>query len=451
MKAILKIVAAGSVLIGSIGCSGFLTGGEISNDPNRPTVANAKQIFVGVQSNIWASYAGDLTRIVAMFDQQALGASSQSIPTYNYSITEQTTNGQHTQFYSAGGLVDVRKLQDAARGIEDSLLLGIAQVQESLLMSLVADIFGDVVYSEALKGGNPPLDKQMDVYAALLLLLDTAIDNISTTAVTNSGPREADLVYWTGSEPAELAAQKAKWVALAHSLKARIYMHTAELIPANYALARDEAAQGIQTDAGSYRTVYSGVSGEQNMLYQFAIVQRPGQLVPNPFIISLMTTPADPRFNSYFKVVTGGHDYADAFVAPTKSQYIFSADENTLIWAEAAFRAGPAGAALTQLNRYRTANGLGTGAEVGNNLLRAILTQKYIALFHQVEPYNDYKRTCFPNLSPVTGTRIPARLFYDSNERNTNPSLPSTADQPIRNQNDPANATDPFGAPCLGQ
>jgi hypothetical protein len=97
---------------------------------------------------------------------------------------------------------------------------------------------------------------------------------------------------------------------------------------------------------------------------------------------------------------------------------------------------------------YRVWHGIPTGSESGAALLREILTEKYIALFHQIEPYNDYKRTCFPNLAPtVSGKKIPARLYYDTNERQTDPNIPPPEEQPTRNANDPANATAPFGTP----
>ena len=51
----------------------------------------------------------------------------------------------------------------------------------------------------------------------------------------------------------------------------------------------------------------------------------------------------------------------------------------------------------------------------------------------------------------VEAKAIPARLPYDANERQTNTSIPALNDQPARNQNDPANPTDPTGAVCKGQ
>lgn len=455
-KLTLTAVCAALALSGAACHGDFLSGGDLSNDPNRPSQATNSQLFVAVQTNTWALYGSDISRLTAMFDQQAQGVGSQYIPIYDYNITEGTTNGQHEAFYSAGGLVDVRKLQEQTRAVADTLFLGIAQIQEALQMSLAADIFGDLVYSQALQGGNPPLDQQAAVYAALIAKLDSGITNVNTDAATNVGPDGADLAY--GGDP-DL------WTQLAHTLKARIYLNQAETNPALYANVLTEAEQGIASPSGNYLANYSGNSGEDNLLYQFTQVQRPGYIAPDPFAGRLLASRNDPRFDEYFSITTsttGGvvdttYDFSDTFIDPAEPQIIASYAENELMIAEAAYRTSNIPLAQQALVAERAAAGFGsnggyTTLPTGANLLREILTEKYIALYMQPQAYNDYKRTCFPNLTPVVaGQKIPARLKYDINERQTNPNIPVATDQPTRNDNDPPNATDPFGNPCLGQ
>ena len=92
-------------------------------------------------------------------------------------------------------------------------------------------------------------------------------------------------------------------------------------------------------------------------------------------------------------------------------------------------------------------------AAAGQSLLAEILTEKYVADFQTIEAWNDYKRTCTPNLAPVVANReIPARFFYDASERQTDSNIPLPTQQPARNANDPANAiSDATGQACLGQ
>jgi starch-binding outer membrane protein, SusD/RagB family len=183
-------------------------------------------------------------------------------------------------------------------------------------------------------------------------------------------------------------------------------------------------------------------------------------------LTDMLSADSDPRLTEYFKVDTAGNalDLSQTRLAPTFSQPLVTAQENDLIWAEAAYRTGATGPAQTQLNNARAIAASLCSAETGSScvippvaasgsaLLKAILTEKYVAEFQNIEAYNDYKRTCFPNLTPtVTGLIVPARFFYDTSERQTDTSIPDPAAQPTRNANDPANATDDFGNACKGQ
>ena len=91
-----------------------------------------------------------------MWSQQFIGGRIQYANTYTYGVSEQTTNGFHAALYTGGGLVDVRQLEAQRRRTHDTLFLGIAQVQEALLMGTGADLFGDLVYSHALTGQAEP-------------------------------------------------------------------------------------------------------------------------------------------------------------------------------------------------------------------------------------------------------------------------------------------------------
>jgi len=436
-------VAAGLVVLG-VGCSDFLTGGELDTDPNRPTEATNRQLFVGAQTAIWQYYASELTRLAELWSQHAAGNAQQYREYALYEIDESVTNTQHSGLYVTGGLVDVRKLQAAATEIGDDLLLGVAQTQEALLMSVGADFFGDLVYSQALLGDevpNPPLDEQLEVYDALAALLDQAVANMNSGAPTNVGPGEADLAY--GGDPV-------RWTKLAHTMKARILLHTAEVRPDVYAQVLAEARQGLTEATDDFVAPFAGGAGQQNFWYQFNVVEREGYWIPEPAFVALLEDRDDPRRAEYFNA--DGSALSDERADPGFDQPLVSATENLLVWAEAAYRTGATDEARTQLNRARALHGLPALGVSGPDLLREILTEKYIATFQTSEGWNDYKRTCFPNLVPrVAGANITVRMYYDTGERNTNSSIPSADEQPTRNDNDPPNATDPFGNACLGQ
>jgi hypothetical protein len=443
----LRLPLAALALVGAVGCSDFLEPTEAVVDPNRPTTATAQNLFVGTQSNLWAYLASDPVRTTNIWSQQLTGAFGQYLLTQNYSNSETTTNSFNQGLYTSGGLVDIRRGQAVAKELNDSLFVGVFQVQEALLVSIGADLFGDLVYSQALTGTqNPPLDEQLAIYAALQQKLDSAIVNLAATGPSNVGPDEADLSY---------GGDATLWTKLARTLKARIYFRTAEVNPASYALALTQARLGLTNSDEDFVASFSGSANEQNFWYQFFVVQRAGYIRPNPTFVALLTTRNDPRRQLYFNAA--GTNLSSTLLSSSYTQPLVSAKENLLNWAEAAYRTGAITEARQKLNDERAlwaAQGITLPpiTASGPDLLREILTERYIALFQTYEPYEQYKRTCFPNLTPaVASGRIPARLYYDTSEQQTNTSIPAAGAQPLRNDNDPVNGTDPFGAACLAE
>jgi hypothetical protein len=137
--------------------------------------------------------------------------------------------------------------------------------------------------------------------------------------------------------------------------------------------------------------------------------------------------------------------------APDFRQPLLTFSENQLIRAEAQYRTGAEPAALATLNAYRASVGLAAKSGLsGAARLTAIMEEKYVALFQNTEVWNDYRRTCYPNLTPASGSFIPARLVYGTDERRANPNIPSPSQQPKRNQDDPPTATSADGSKCLG-
>lgn len=444
MRKITLAGAVGACALAAACSDNFLTGGELSHDPNRPTQATSGQLFVGIQAATWAELSSDMARVSGMWSQQLLGQNLYA-DTYSYGVSEQLTNGFQAALYTGGGLVDIRRLEQQTAAAHDSLFHGVAEVTEALMMGTGADLFGALTYVHALTNeSNPPLDPQLAVYDSVQTLLSRAIVDLGATGPTNVGPGASDLAY---------GGDAAKWIKLAHTLKARFLMHTAEVRPTVYAQVASEARIGIVDPADNFNAVFSGNAQEANLWYQFDVVQRPGYILPDPQFVDLLKSRKDPRLGTYFNAAIT--DLNDALISPNTPQPLVTANEGVLLWAEGLQRSGNDGGALTRLNQGRALVGLAAepGTLTGRDLLSEILLEEYIADFQSIEVWNLYKRTCTPNLTPVVaGRKIPARFPYDISERNTNINIPPLSGQPVRNANDPANATsDATGAACLGQ
>src|SRR5205085_9815637 len=138
----------------------------------------------------------------------------------------------------------------------------------------------------------PPLDNQLAVYDSVQKVLSAAIANLASTASTSSPPTASDLVY---------SGDVGAWTAMAHTLKARFYMHTAEVRPAAYAQALAQAQQGISSNAGNYVGAFTSTASETNFYFQFhGPAGRGGDLAIGNTLDTILVRRSDPRETQYF-------------------------------------------------------------------------------------------------------------------------------------------------------
>jgi hypothetical protein len=467
MRHFLVAPISGLVLAGSLaGCSDFLEGDDLSNDPNAPSEATVSQLFVGAQSLQIIMNEGTLARISCIIVQQCGGTSRQHQSYGLYVIAEDAADPEFSSIYVSGGLVDHRAIQTRSIEVGDSGFAGVGMVMEALNMGNAAGLWGDLPYSQALSGNpTPPLDDQLAIYAGVQAKLDTAVLYLAATGPTNVGPGIADLVY---------GGDLTKWLRAAYTLKARYHLHLAELEGTpRYTAAIAAATNGINdpTGAGDYTTYHGTGEPESNIWYQFTRIQRAGDIAPGGTLVELMRARGDARLATYFAPVPpadatgapcplasdplpyggadpGGSfdpctvsDFAGTRVAPDFRQPLITYDENELILAESYARLGDDGNAQLHLNNVRVAKGgLAPTAATGPTLLQEIGQEQYIVLFQNVEAWATWKRTCTPVLVPAGGAaEVYPRLLYGNTERNANPNIPPPGVEPNagRNDNDP--------------
>jgi len=459
-----KVAAVSLCLVlGGSGCGSFLTGDKLSSDPNNPSQATAVQLFVGVQANMFTSQENTVAMTVCMWMQQCAGVGGRFVDQYaHYTVNEFSWDGNWFQVYTGGGLIDLRKIEAAERAAGDSVFLGIAKIWEAFDIGVAADLWGDVPYTEAVGSApTPVLDNQSAVYDSVQSLLSQAIAEL---AGPGTGPLGNDLVY---------GGDKAKWTAAAHTVEGAATKATV------YGNAITEATSGIGSPAGDLTAYHSTATPERNIWYQFQTTTFGQDVVAGKALVDIMNGRADPRLPQYFaKNSLGTYGGEDPNVAqpgntvsplnglspnvslrmcPTTSscgsfrQPFVTYQENELILAEAYNQTGSDPLALTHLNNARAVPGLAALVGItGAALLDSIMTEKYVALYQNIEVWNDYRRTCIPALTPYnTGSvnpqwrgKIPGRLFYGGTEMNVNTHIPDPSTQVatngFRNPNDTA-------------
>ena len=120
------------------------------------------------------------------------------------------------------------KLVQAAIGQVQKLGLknyeGIFLIFKSLLWSTATDLYGDIYYTEGLRGQDgilfPKFDDQKSIYPALIQDLKDATQLLSTG--TETIDKTYDILY---------AGDKAKWIKFANSLRLRLLMRASKNLP----------------------------------------------------------------------------------------------------------------------------------------------------------------------------------------------------------------------------
>jgi hypothetical protein len=136
---------------------------------------------------------------------------------------------------------------DAAKPDEQEMLWGPAQVMRSLIFGYITDVWGDVPYSQALKGDaadatlQPAYDAQKDIYTGLFADLNEAV-----TAMA-AGASAVSVLAPVGAADPIYAGNRLRWQRFGNSLRAR---HAMRLVNKDPATAQAQFLAAIAAPGG---------------------------------------------------------------------------------------------------------------------------------------------------------------------------------------------------------
>lgn len=469
LVSLIAVLALGS-------CKDLFDDPRISSNPNAVSDVEIQTLISGTLVGTALLHEDTDVRIAYMWSGQLTGLSRQHLALAQYQVSSGT--------FGWGSLYPIaaqaRLIQVKADVLEDKWTKGVGQVLEALIIAKATDFWGDVPYSQAFdleKYPTPTFDKQADVYAALLTVLDNAIQNLSATSGLNFVAQ--DFIY--GGKPA-------LWKKAAYSLKARLYLHLGD-----YAKAVESAKSGISSVAEDALIPHGSSQGiDQNLNYDFFVNNRPGDTgFDKPaFLPDFLKAHANAKtnetalYNHFFKEgITGPGNLDpntdDGFFKIDSKQPILSHFETQLIVAEALARQNQLADAVAALNSVRqvlktgyingnsissaytalglkyddyvladftpggVANPAATGRDQQKGLLYEIISQKYIAMLGQYEVFNDVRRLAKAtpvvqlDIKPIVTTPtggLPQRYIYPQTEINTNPNVPKEGSGAVADQ-----------------
>lgn len=478
-----KVVIVLIVMMTFTACKDILETDDTKVNPNAPADAPIDVLLSGTLVAMSTVHEDTDTRIAYIWAGQLAGLSRQHAGFANYTVAASTFDNSWAILYPAAA--NARIIQEKAAPFNNKVALGVGQVIEALLISKATALYGDIPYSQAFnieEYPTPVFDKQADVYASLITLLDKAYANLSAPLGSVDSGKE----FIFGGSPAS-------WAGAAKTLQARLYLHLGD-----YAKAITAAGNGISDSADDALIPHgTGQTIDNNLNFDFFENSRPGDTgFDSPaFLPEFMQTRLDgvaqvkgeakrnaktdetALFYHFFQYGV----YAAASLDPNTVDGMFTATsphplvtfyENQLIIAEAQARLGNTTQAIAALNSVRQTlatgyingktiskdytdlgiqyddyiaadfipGGIANPASSGRNaqlgLLYEIISQKYIVSLAQYNVFTDVRR--WEKATPlvklpipiINGTVYPERFIYPQNEINTNPNVP----QPLANQ-----------------
>jgi hypothetical protein len=419
---------------------------DINVDPTRNSDAGMYEILPTAIVQTVRNTASIGGRVTGTVIQHWTGISSQPQSYTDYLIDEQTLTAFWETGLYAGSMKDCAIIIEKAQEKGQPYYEGIARVLMAYNLGIATSYWGDVPYSQALKGTESiksEYDTQQSIYESIQQLLDDAISLFETDPIVGR-PGGDDLIF---------AGDPDMWRRTAYALKARYTMHLTKRNP-------DASAQALVLIDSTFASndeqpefYFGTTSNESNPIALYGH-ERPNQMDVGHFLVDMMVEKNDPRRFKYWVFSNGMYMYyqyenTDLVWGQRNSPLsLITYTELLFLKAEAYLRTGEVTLAqqtyaLALLNNM---NELGITSELYNpyfaanaslavlstfeERLERIIVQKYTALYGQNsnEAWVDYRRTGYPQLEiPENATSsfnpslvIPRRYLYPISERTTN-------------------------------
>ena len=447
MKKIM-IMAICGVLLGSSGCKKLA---DTNVDPNNPLVelATPELLFPSAAVSTAGQIGGEYAIIGGLwaqyYTQSATASQYRVVDAYNINSNLNNNTGYLELYRSA--LSDYKKIRELSSEKGEWRFYLMATVLNAYTYQVLADLYDQVPYSEALQGAanlQPKFDDGYSIYQGLLADIDSALTTDFRHDLADAAAQSADLVFGGDME---------KWERFANTLKLKMYLRMVNAKPA-------EAEAGVKSlyaagaeflDEGAGITSFEDKPNASNPFYEQNIrrLNTDDNLRASVTFVSWLQANNDPRVVSYFGAAnaTGIHqgDYASTSTAypnaaifqqsATDPVWFISEAESYFMQAEARERyfAGADAKSLCEQGVIAAFGQLGltpgtllTGAyayPVGGTFaekLEAIIVQKWASFpgTHDLEGFFEQSRTGYPKYSPVystSATYVPGQLVYAKN------------------------------------
>lgn len=206
MKRIHQLLYTGLLFIGLTGCSKYL---DKLDNPNLVTDPPLNGLLA--QNTYNTGYNVYRMGYTASYFMQYQASSTKGSDTDIYNEVDYSTSW--TAIYST--MMNLQQMLNKAAQDNAYHHVGVGKIMMAYNLNMLINAFGDVPYSEALKGGEllvPKFDDQATLHATSMSLLDEGIAELQKTGASLNLDAAGDVIH---------GGNVAAWIKTAHALKAR--------------------------------------------------------------------------------------------------------------------------------------------------------------------------------------------------------------------------------------
>lgn len=416
---------------------------DINHNPNNPEAADINLVLPASISSAAALINVNWNICGSMWSQHWTQSNTANQYTNfdSYNLDELDFRAEWRESY-AGVLNDLRYIKTQAELDEDWNMYFISEVLSVYVWQYLADMYGEIPYSEALKGETegilePVYDTGEEIYSDLIARLDDAMTK-DFDAITNTNPEDQDFIFGGDID---------LWTAFANTLKLKIYVRQWD---ARESVASTGASSMFNDNVSfltthAQMTAFADDASQHNPLYESDQVQlnTDQNIRASATMVTYLAGKGDSRIAVLFSgrdsdgaivgLEQGGHAYSTTeqpigstsqpIFNPIEPVYFISVAESYFFQAEANLRLGNTGDdkiaydnALTaafakydlDASTYIADDGVYEYPSDGtfDEKMEAIMMQKWVALCNQsgLEAYIEIKRTGYPKQSSVAYT-----------------------------------------------
>jgi hypothetical protein len=421
-------IILGFILLLGVSCEKNLE--ELNLDPTRLTQVDLRLMLPEIQSQAMFNEGNGGSRAIGIIMQQFFGLDAQQLAYNDYILGEDLMNNYWNTGLYAGVLRSCDVMIKQAEEEGASFYTGVGKVIMAAQFGIATSWFGDIPFSDALKGAEslkPAYDSQEAVYNGVLTMLNEAIATLGSATGYGGG----DLIY---------GGDAALWIKTAKGLKARFLIHQAKRKPANFTEALTELAGSYSSFEEQSLFTFGTAETQNYSLAKFGI-ERPSTLGFHPQFAAMLE--GDPRAPFYYKESGGSLQYYDPtlpFARNDASIPMLSYAEVKFMEAEAKAATGSDASSALKAAIMANMAHVGVDAAAGEAYadeviaggvdVETILTEAYKAYYgyNFSTTWANYRRTGVPNLTPSSNGAnglnpsggIPRRFIYVAGETQTN-------------------------------